>query len=305
MKKRFIVGLLLFVYFATTQTAQNPADFTGSLLWKVSGKELSKPSYIFGTYHLMSSELMNEISGLKEAFEMTDQIIGELNLEDMIALQTKMMQAIRLSEEESYKNLLPEDEYLLLDGGLKNIFGAGLDQLGTIKPGFLSMQIYLIIYTQINPAFNPMTFEAIDAYLQRIARENNKPSIGLETIEDQINAAFYGDTQLNQMKALICTVENLEYGIKYLKTMTSDYLSGNLFKIYNDVFEYENNPCREFSLSSMNRLNKNRNDKWIEQLPAMMREKPSLIVVGALHLAGDVGILYLLSKMGYAVEAVK
>jgi len=101
MKKKFMICLSLLFLIVITISAQKPADFTGALLWKVSGKDLTKPSYIFGTYHYMGSELMEHVSGLKEALEMTEQIIGELKLEDKSALQIKIMQAAMLSEEES------------------------------------------------------------------------------------------------------------------------------------------------------------------------------------------------------------
>jgi uncharacterized protein YbaP (TraB family) len=305
MKKKFMIFLSLLIFFTITVTAQKPADFTGSLLWKVSGKDLTKPSYIFGTFHLMGSELTEHVPGLKEAMETTDRIVGELNSDDMAALQAGVMQAVMLSEEESYKNLLSEEEYSRLDEGLKKLLGAGLDHVGMYKPGFLSSQIAVIIYSQVNPTFNPTTFEAIDAYLQRVAGENNKSSIGLETVEDQINALFNSGTQLNQMRSLICTVENVGYQLHAMKTMIADYLSGNIYKMYADAYENEKDPCREFTLSLLDVLNKPRNDKWLKQLPAMMKEKPSLIAVGALHLAGEYGILYELSKMGYKVEAVR
>ena len=52
-------------------------------------------------------------------------------------------------------------------------------------------------------------------------------------------------------------------------------------------------------------LNKDRNVKWLEKLPAMMSEKSSFIAVGCLHLIGEGGLIEGLRKLGYKVEAVK
>jgi uncharacterized protein YbaP (TraB family) len=51
-------------------------------------------------------------------------------------------------------------------------------------------------------------------------------------------------------------------------------------------------------------LNKDRNHKWMKKLPEIMQEKSSFIAVGALHLAGEDGLLNLLEKSGYNVEQV-
>ena len=305
MKKRFMFSLSLIVLFAFTLTAQEPGDFTGSLLWKVTGDDLKTPSYVFGTHHLLGSELMYEVPGLKEAFKTTEQIIGELNLEDTAALQEKIMQAVMLTEDESYKNLLSEEEYLRLDAGLKQLFGAGANQLKTMKPGFIGTQLAIILYMQMNPTFNPATFEGIDSYLQKAARENNKAFLGLETIEDQINVLLNSDSQLKQMQSLLCSIESINFAAEMTKILTAGYRAGNLQKMYTDSFKNEKDPCVQFTISSKDVLLKNRNDKWIEKLPALMKEKSSLIAVGALHLAGADGILYQLHKKGYQVTAVK
>ena len=52
-------------------------------------------------------------------------------------------------------------------------------------------------------------------------------------------------------------------------------------------------------------MNKDRNVKWLEKLPAMMSEKSSFIAVGCLHLIGEGGLIEGLRKLGYKVEAVK
>ena len=49
----------------------------------------------------------------------------------------------------------------------------------------------------------------------------------------------------------------------------------------------------------------NRNRNWVELMPAMMTEQPTLFAVGAAHLCGEQGVLKLLEKAGYTVEGVK
>ena len=49
----------------------------------------------------------------------------------------------------------------------------------------------------------------------------------------------------------------------------------------------------------------NRNKTWAEKLPAIMKAAPTFVAVGALHLPGEKGLLNLLKRQGYTVEAVK
>ena len=48
-----------------------------------------------------------------------------------------------------------------------------------------------------------------------------------------------------------------------------------------------------------------RNIKWLEIMPAMMRKESVFFAVGAAHLPGKNGVIELLRKAGYTVKAVK
>ena len=68
--------------------------------------------------------------------------------------------------------------------------------------------------------------------------------------------------------------------------------------------EIPDDPCPSTE-EEKNLLNRDRNRKWLEKLPAMMADKPSFIAVGCLHLPGKDGLIEGLRKLGYRVEAVK
>ena len=299
MKKVLILFVSLFTAFSSF--AQSAEQFSGSLLWKVSGKELQKPSYIFGSYHLLGGSHVDSIAGLRDAIDNTTQAAGEIDMSDMAALQAAMMPA-----EQGYKIVLTEEEYAKLDEGLKKaMMGMGLDQMGMFKPGMISSSLAIFMYMRLNPTFNPAAFEGIDGYLQRITRESNKNVLGLETLEEQVAVLFDGEPLEVQVKSLMCSVENLDYSVEKLGALTADYYAGDLYKMYAS-FDDPTNPCIAFvTQKGKDALLKNRNDKWLAQLPQIMNDNPTLVVVGALHLAGKEGLLYQLNKMGYTVEAVK
>lgn len=57
--------------------------------------------------------------------------------------------------------------------------------------------------------------------------------------------------------------------------------------------------------AEMEALLDNRNKAWIEKMPALMKDAPTLFVVGAGHLPGTNGVLNLLKQQGYTVEPMK
>ena len=55
------------------------------LLWKVSGNNLARPSYILGTYHFAPAAMIDKIPGMQQAFDGCDVVVGELENESMLS----------------------------------------------------------------------------------------------------------------------------------------------------------------------------------------------------------------------------
>ena len=302
MMKRILSTILVLAVSATAFAQNN--KFTGALLWKISGNNLDEPSYILGTHHLTDASFTEKIPGYNEAFSKVDQVIGEMVMSDMESMQMQMQMAVMMPADKSYKTLLTETEFNEVDNGLKAIFGAGLDQLGMVKPAAISTMLVSQLYVMSHPDFNPMAFTGIDNFVQQQATATNKEVKGLETIEDQIYVLFDAEPLESQAKSLHCTVMNQEFAKESLILLTKYYQEGDLVKMYELAFENKKDPCPS-SEDFSHALNKERNDKWLVKIPFMIKTKPALIAVGALHLCGENGLLYQLEKMGYKVEAVK
>ena len=108
MKKILLVLAILVVSFACMLSAQTTDQFTGSLLWKVSGKGLDKPSYVFGTHHLASVSFVDSVAGLRAVMDDVEQVAGEILMSDMDAAQADMMQKGAMPADQSYKTILEE-----------------------------------------------------------------------------------------------------------------------------------------------------------------------------------------------------
>lgn len=304
MKKTLLFIVFITLSLITTLSAQNSSKFTGSLLWKVSGKGLDKPSYIFGTHHLTHVSFVDSVSGLRAAMDEVDQIAGELLLNEMPELQAKIKEACLMPADQSYKTLLDEAAYNQLNEGVKSLFNVGLDQLGAMKPGMISSLVSLVLYAQMNPSYNPQTHEAIDQYVQKYGTEKGKSVIGLETAEDQIYALFDATPLKDQAEVLACSMGDIEFGKEVLIQLNKLYSEADLSGLYKLAFDNDKDPC-PMSEKAQYAINKQRNDRWLEKLPQIMKEKSTLVAVGALHLVGEDGLLHQLSKQGYKVEIVK
>ena len=153
MKKMKIKKIISIVFLGLIVSSCNNASSknSGSLLWRISGNGLENPSYLFGTHHLLPISFLDNIDGLKEAFESTEQTIGEIDLSAMGELQLKLMNEALMPEGITYGTLLNANDIALLDSALHEWIGLGLDQLGQMKPAMLSNLISVTLYKKYYP----------------------------------------------------------------------------------------------------------------------------------------------------------
>ena len=301
---RKLILALVLVISASSLFAQAGEYKTGSLLWKISGNGLEKPSYVLGTFHVKTSAYLDQIPGAKASLEAAEQVVGEIVMTDMMAEAVKMQQKMMMPTDTTYKMLYNEEDYQIVSDGLSSMFGAGLDQLGMLTPAGIQMSLLQVMIMKNYP--EAMSAPLLDAYIQTAALEKQKPVIGLETVEHQIYVLFESSSLQHQANALLCAVKATEGKNfseempKELKKLEALYDSADL----NGIIELmKENPCPDPQNEYI--INKARNDAWMKKLPGLMKDKSSFIAVGALHLIGEEGLLNQLEKAGYTVEAIK
>ena len=280
-----------------------PKGDTGSLLWKVSGNGLAKPSYLFGTHHLIPITFLDSVSGIHDAFENTEQAVGELDMGNMSQMQMKIMGESTMPAGITFDSFLSATDVTLLDSILTRLMGVGLGQQGTLKPALLSNLISVTLYQQYYPSLS--SGKSLDQYFQEEALKRNRPVIGLESTEDQIHVLLNSQTLDRQAELLICMVKHPELLKEQMDKLQLAYHAQDIHALL-ELYEEEmpDDPCPSTE-EEKNLLNRDRNRKWLEKLPAIMADKPSFIAVGCLHLPGKDGLIEGLRKLGYRVEAVK
>lgn len=303
MKK--YIYFLPFIFIPLSLNAQNSDKFNGSLLWKISGGGLEKPSYIFGTHHVVDLSFALGYPGFNEALEEAVQVVGEINILDEIEPPTIVDKYRSMPAGVTYRSLFSEEEYRQVDDSLKKHFVIGLNVLGRFKPAMISNMLTMKITAEAMPDFDSTDRISIDRYVQEEARAKGKNVKGLETIESQLQVLFDVDPVEVQARSLLCalTTASAEKMKESATKLLEIYKRGDLYTAYETTFENPEDAC-PMTPEFMDAIFNKRNEKWIEQLPGIFVEGPAFVAVGMMHLAGEKGLLYQLDKLGYIVEAV-
>lgn len=301
MKRTFLTFLLAVVAIA---------GVNAQLLYRISGKGLDKPSYIVGTYHLAPASFADSIPGAQAALDEVEQVCGEVDMAEMQSMAglQKVMTAMMLPDGKSLSDILTAEELGKLNTFMMETLGADLNnpmvaaQLGKMTPTAISTQLQMVQYMKMTPGFDPTAM--IDSYFQNVAKAAGKPVVGFESVDFQISVLYTGTPLERQKEQLICMLDNQEYNLMIMKDLTAAYFSQNIDKVLEVTEEKLGNSC-DSTPEEDEALIYGRNATWVEKIPAIIGDKSTLFVVGAAHLPGERGVLELLKKEGYTVEAVK
>ena len=279
------------------------------ILYRISGKGLEKPSYIVGTYHLAPASFADSIPGMKTAIEGTQQVCGELDIMDAFKPENaaRLMQSQMLPEGTTLTSLLTAEQLERLNKLLLDVMGSNLNdeafaaQIDKMTPAALSTTLSLSSYMKKVESFNPM--ELIDNHFQMLALQNGKAVKGFETVDFQMGVLF-GAPLEKQVNDLMCMVDHFKDTEEMVDLITTAYFSQDLTLI-EEAMEQESKIDCGTTEEDEDILINNRNRNWVELMPDMMAEQPTLFVVGAGHLCGEKGVLKLLEKAGYTIEGMK
>ena|SRR5579871_4875813 len=302
MKKILLLpfALLPFLFSFSQKTKQDGASASTSnvdgypktLLWKISGNGLKKPSYLFGTMHILCADDAQLSDSLKEAIHKTDEVYFEIDLTDMKGMMNSL-KYMRMNDEKRLSDILSADDYAKVK--------AYFETHPTMLPfGMLERFKPLLISSIVEE--NDLDCKAtngMEMVIMKEAKDQNKKIHGLETAEFQ-SSLFDSIPYEKQAKDLVDYLDSSTQYKKMTDTLALAYKQQDLQRI--DELTTKEDP----SMSNyMDLMLYDRNRKWIRELKKIMIEKSVLIAVGAGHLPGEKGVINLLKKNGYKVTPVK
>ncbi len=286
MKMKILSLLIVFSFGGWINiTAQSSTN--NSLLWEVTGKNLKKPSYLFGTFHLLCESDLSIADAAAEKLKSCDQLALELDFDDpnmMIEMQT----LAGMKDGKMLEDLLGSTKFKLADSLFTATTGISLKLLSGLKPMVASSVLYPSVLG-CNPGSPEMT-------LSKLAGDAKKEVIGLEKVSDQMEVFDKIPYQV-QADMLYSYITETDKFKKETDEMLAIYRSANL----NDMQKLMADPT--YGLDKyLDLLLTNRNKNWVKQMQTIMPEKATLFAVGAGHLGGNEGVISLLRKAGYTVK---
>lgn len=282
---------------------------SGQVLYSISGNGLKKESYIVGTHHLVNASFAKEIPGMDKAMKKAKQVYGELKMSDMANTDTaKMMRdAIYIPDGRKINELLGNEYFDKLNKLFASLLGIPFDtpqlyeQLGGMRPSALESQLTALMYWAKNKiAFDPAK-TGLDSYFQQQALENKKEIFGLESFAFQLEMMYGSKSIEEEVDDFKCLLDNIEESMKQLDMLTEAYKAQDAAAI-EKVMKMEDS-CSD--TDTKEKLIDKRNKNWVAIMPQIMKEKPTLFVVGAGHLFGEKGVLELLKQAGYTIKAIE
>lgn len=285
MKKIIAAAVIAFCSaFGYAQKLDN------ALLWKISGNGLTKPSYVFGTIHITCDATLDK--SVLSALDATTQLYLELDMDDP-TMQSAMMSGMMMKDGKTMSSLASADDFKAVDDFLTTQLGMSAKMLNTIKPAMVS--------TMLITKMMDCPMQSFEGELMKVTTEQKEQVFGLEKVQDQL-ALFDAIPYERQMQELVKTAKgNMQSDKEEFKQMMAVYKTKNITEMHAFMQKSENEMYAEYQDIMLD----NRNKNWIQVIEQVARQAPTFFGVGAAHLGGENGVIMLLRKKGYTVEAVK
>jgi uncharacterized protein len=294
------VGLIAQSSSAELRATEKP------FLWRIEG---TVPSYLYGTVHVPDPRVLELPEVVRRAFDASDVFNTEIPLD--AATQAGLMSRVILPPGQDLRKIVGEAVFARLIRAISKPLagtlptGAGemlAATLSPLKPWAAMSQLELLEYLPDILAGR----QPLDATLYSMATNSRKEVGSLETVDEQV-AVFEGFTTDEQVRMLVSTLDDIEKprpgGVSAARELVDLYLAGDLNALARELNdEYPDDPALKNKMTA--RVVDDRNTKMAARITERIGKKPArsyFFAVGALHYAGDTGIIAQLTKKGFKI----
>ncbi len=277
---------IIFFFGVVIASSAQINSWPKSLLWRITGKNLTQPSFLFGTMHLQDKRLFYFGDSLYYYLEKVDGYALELDLQEF--LDSVIHRAMQLEADEMWddKKIKAADEKKTIDSLVKNIKEhhdkASKREIDRIR----SRRIKRILK-------DDRMSTIVDAYLFGVAKRHGKWVGGIEDVEDQLTVfdELGKDIDKDELAGSDADLKT------FLEEMISVYVDADLNKIEKLMLNERSSRFKDIVF-------RRRNIKMCRRMDSLMNIRTMFFAVGAAHLPGDSGVIHLLRNRGYTVEPV-
>ena len=292
--KKLALWALACAASVTAFSQQTASDNT--LLWRISGKNVSKPSYLFGTIHLLCADDIQISDNLKKAIQETDKVYLELDMDNLFEMM-QAVQKMKMRNDTTLSDLLSKTDYEKIKAFFK--------KQGSIIP-FSILETYkpmLAASMIMQSATNCDNAISMEQLIMKEAKNEDREIKGMETMAYQLSIfdSIPYEVQAKQLLAFIEDEGGEEKATKEYDEMAAAYRKQELSKLEALINR------EEFGVGNFaDLLLYNRNKKWVGTMQQKIFASGSAVIaVGAGHLPGEKGVISLLRQAGYTVEPVE
>ncbi len=290
--KRLGSGLLLSL-LAISSLGQNNNE-NNTLLWKISGNGIVKPSYLFGTIHMLCADDAVLSANFKKAIHNCDEVYLEVDMDNLLEIFGAIGQ-MKMRDDTTLRDLLSEADY----EKVKHYFESKgsllpFSMLETFKP----MLAASTLEQGSLPCDNPTMMEQV---IMQEAKEHDKKIKGLETMSYQagILDSIPYKLQAQQLVSYIDSAGTGDKENKELDQLFNAYRDQDLGKLETLMVETDAGMAGFTDI-----LLYHRNQNWVKKLKSLLGGNALVVAVGAGHLPGEKGLINLLRKEGYTLTPV-
>lgn len=282
--RNFFTRLLLVAVCCTAFMASRaqPKKYPSTLLWRISGKGLAQPSYLFGTMHVTDRSVFYFSDSLYKCLEKSAGYAMELDPDTAVSALFRSI----FSEDTTgfVKDAVDGKEFSRMAKRLES-------ELGIPAGRVTKKQLWLYSFKGGRDKKEDDMDSPVDTYLYNIAKRQGKWVGGIEDLEDQMNLLEELGSKFDA-DALLYKAKNKAA----LEKITAIYKEQDLDKIADWTGDTD-------SLFRDHLLNR-RNIKMARRIDSMAMVRNMFFAVGAAHLPGRAGLITLLRSRGYTVEPI-
>lgn len=264
------------------------------LLWKAQGD--AGTVYLLGSFHLLKAEDYPLHPSVEAAYQDAEHLLFEVDPEVMNSPEGArvMQQMARFDDGRTLRDVLSDETEARLAAFMGS--DAAVAASDPFEPWYLGMTI--AVMAMVNAGLDPS--HGLDQHFMKRAANDDKPASGLETLEEQIGALDRSpmDEQEKMLAESLIPVQEIRTEIEKLHAIWRNGDADGMEHLVNEEMAKETPRMYEL-------LNRERNQRWLPKVEALLGEEDDhLVVVGAMHLIGEEGLVEQLGKRGVAVERV-
>ncbi len=287
MSRRFTMSaLILFLTVSTGMVAENDGSV---FMWKA--QKDGAVVYLLGSVHALQKDAYPLPPVIEAAFDRSAVVVFEIDLDEATTAAIRMLEAGSFQDGRTLEQVAGPDMW--------SEFSEKMIEAGMPSGMFQFMKPWLAALTLTSFELEKAGYSAesgIDIHFWNRAGEAGKERLALETAEFQIGL-FAGLTPEQGLEFLEFTLADLETMIPLMDELSTKWRTGDVayvqeimgseFDGYPDLYE---------------KLNSARNRAWLPVIEELLEgRRDAMVIVGAMHLVGEDGVVEMLRQRGYTV----